>query len=120
MHVDDVVVAGSELATQGDRSLGEGGEVGDGAIRPDPHGPPERNEVIGSLPELGVGAVQASADCVWRVPGSEHADMLSSGDELLRKRLDVPVDPSLVGPGIGGDKRYAHGARVPVLKAELS
>ena len=79
----------------------------------------ERDEVVGGLPELGVGAVQASADGVRRIPGGEHANVVSSGDELLRKRLDVPVDASLIRPGIGRDKRYAHGARVPVLVAEL-
>ena len=54
-----------------------------------------------------------------RVPGGEHSDVVSPGYELLRQRLDVPVHASLVGPGIGGDKRDAHWARVPRWLAVL-
>ena len=113
VDVDDVVVAGAQLAAQGDRSLREGrrgsrprrwrrcrpcARAGRGSREP---------------PAARVGAVQAAADDVRRVPGGEHADVVSAGYELLRERLDVPVDASLVGPGIGRDKRYAHGVRVP-------
>ena len=52
--------------------------------------------------------------------GAKHANVVSAGDELLRERLDVPVDPSLIGPGIGGDERDAHRARVPRLLAVIS
>ena len=39
---------------------------------------------------------------------------------LIRERLDVPVHASLVGPGIGRNKRYAHLTRVPGRPAELT
>ena len=89
-------------------------------LAPKPTVRPERHQVVGQLPELAArrrGA--ASAEAVRRVPGSEHADLVPSVDQLLGERLDVPVDASLVRPGIGGDERDAHWARVPVLKAEL-
>ena len=71
VHVDDVVVAGAELAAQSDGALGEDREVGDGAVGADPDGPPERDQVVGRLPQLGMGAVQASADGVRRIPGGQ-------------------------------------------------
>ena len=119
MHVDDVVVAGSELAPERDRPLREGGEVGDGAVRPVTDGPPEGNEVVGSLPELGLGTVEAAAEDTRRIPRGEHSNVLSLGYELLRQRLDMPVHASLVRPGIGRDKRNAHRARVPRRLAVL-
>src|SRR5215208_3000326 len=57
--------------------------------------------------------MQASADETRRVPRSQHAHVIATGYELLRQRLDMPVYAALVGPGIGRDKRNAHGVRVP-------
>jgi hypothetical protein len=57
--------------------------------------------------------MEAVADGVGRVPGGEHPNVISPSYELLRERLNVPVDSSLVGPGIRRHKRDAHLARVP-------
>ena len=100
-----------------DRALREADEVGDGAVRADADGAAERHEVVGSVAELGRGAVQAAADGVRRVPGGEHANVVASGDELLRQRLDVPVHAPLVGPGIGRNQGDAHAMRVPAPPA---
>ena len=44
-----------------------------------------------------------------RVEGGEHADVVAATEELLGKRLHVPVHAPLVGPGIWRDESYAHG-----------
>ena len=82
-------------------------------------GPPQRDQVVRGLPNLGMGAVQASADRVGRVPRSQDTNVISPGDELLRQRLDMPVYASLISPGIGRHKRNAHCARVPTRMAIL-
>ena len=120
VHVDDVVVAGLELAAERDRALRKDREIRDRAVRADAERAPQRDQVVGSLPQLGMGAVQAATDAVRRIPGSQHANVIPPGDELLRQRLDVPVHASLIGPGIGRHKRNAHGVRVPVVLVVLS
>ena len=100
VDVDHVVASRAELPPQRDRALGEDREVGDRAVCPDPEGSAEWDEVVGSLPQLGVGAVQAAADGVRRIPGGEDPNVISPGDELLRQRLNVPVHAPLIGPGI--------------------
>src|SRR5205814_4774829 len=101
VHVDYVVVPGTQLAPKRDRPVGEDGEVRDGTVGTDPQRAPERDQIVGRIPKLGLGAVQAAADGVWGIPGSENADVLSPSDELLRQCLNMPVHPSLVSPGVG-------------------
>ena len=63
--------------------------------------------------------MQATCEGVWRIPGGQHANVLSSREELLRQRLDVPVHAPLEGPGIGGNQRDAHRVRVAVRVSGL-
>ena len=108
VHVDHVVVPALQLRAHAHDVLGEHAEVRDGAVRADADRASQRDQVVRRLPELGLGAMQATADSVRRVPRREHANVFSSRDELLRQRLNVPVDAPSIGPGIGGDKGNAH------------
>ena len=86
-------------------------------LAPIPIGAPERDQPVGLLAVLGGGAVQAARELVGRVPGREHANVVSTRQELLGERLDVPVHAPLVGPGVGRDEGYAHRVRVPAASA---
>ena len=57
VHVDDVVVAGLELTAERDRALRKDREIRDRAVRADAERAPQRDQVVGSLPQLGMGAV---------------------------------------------------------------
>src|SRR6185312_15864543 len=54
------------------------------------------------------GPTQGTAEPTRGVERGEHADVVATTDELLGKRLDVPVHTSLVRPGIWRDEPYAH------------
>ncbi len=45
--------------------------------------------------------MEAMAEPVGRVPRRENANVMTAIEQLLGKRLYVPVDTPLVGPGIG-------------------
>ena len=54
------------------------------------------------------GAVRRPAEAAGWVEGCEHTHVVAPAEELLGKRLDVPVHAALIGPGIWRDKRDAH------------
>ena len=90
----------------------EGREVGDRAVGAEADRAAERDQVVGQL-----AAAPAAARCSTRlsrsgrIEGSEHADVVAAAEELLGKRLDVPVHAALVGPGIWRDESDAHGSQ---------
>ena len=63
------------------------------------------------IEQRGTG-VKAAAEGAGRVPRGEHAYVVTTRQELLRKRLNVPVDAPLVGPGVGRYQSDAHSGRV--------
>jgi len=58
-------------------------------------------------------ALGQAAEAAGRVEGCEHTHVVAAAEELLGKRLDVPVHAALIRPGIWRDKSDAHeGLRV--------
>ena len=52
--------------------------------------------------------MQGTAGPPRRVEGSKHTDVVTAAEELLGKRLDVPVHAPPVRPGIWRHEAYAH------------
>ena len=109
VDVDDVEVALVQLAARGDHAAGrEGREVGDRAVGGEARRAPERDQVVGDLARLRRGTVQGPAEAAGRIEWREHANVMAAAEELLRKRLHVPVHAALVGPGIWRDECNSH------------
>jgi hypothetical protein len=54
--------------------------------------------------------VQDATEPIGRVDRREHADVVAPPEELLRERLDVPVDAAWIAPGVWRDESYTHEA----------
>ena len=52
--------------------------------------------------------MEAAAEPVGGVRGRQHPDVVTASEQLLSEGLDVAVDATLIGPGIGGYQRYTH------------
>ena len=106
--------APAQLATGvEDAALRRRGGVGDGAIGGNADRAAERHQIVGDLTRFGRSPVRQAAEAPRRVEGCEHTHVVAAAEELLGKRLDVPVHAALIGPGIWRDKRDAHeGLRV--------
>jgi len=109
VDVDDVVAAVAQLpARRNDTPGREGGQIGDRAIGGEAGGAAERDQVIGDLAPLRLGTVKRPAKAPGRVERSKHANVMAATEELLGKRLHVPVHAALVGPGIWRNERNSH------------
>ena len=67
----------------------------------------------------GMRSVKRPAEPVGRIPGSHHPELVPPAQELRGKRLDMPVHPSRIGPGVRRDYGDTHRAKpscsAPVL-----
>jgi hypothetical protein len=109
VHVDDVEIAAAKLAPRGEDAAGrEGSEVGDRAVGGEARRAAQRHEVVGRPPLLRRRPVKRPAEPVGRVEGSENANVMAAAEELLGKRLHMPVHAALVAPGIWRDESDSH------------
>jgi hypothetical protein len=109
VDVDHVELALAQLPPRRDRAAGgEGRDVGDRAVGADPDRAAEGGEVVRQLARFRRRPVQRTAEPIRRIEGSEDADVVAPAEELLGKRLHVPVHAPLVGPGIWRDESDAH------------
>ena len=117
--MDDVEAAGAQLTAQPHQGIGEGREVGDGAVGAVADRPAQGNEVVGRPLEPRRAAVKTAAEAVGGIPGSEDADVITTAEKLLGQRLHMPVHASLICPGVGRNQRDAHRVRVPRTPVRL-
>ena len=113
VDVDDVEVAGLELAAQASaRRCGVSARFETAPLAGMPGRAAERDDVLGQRALLRAGtAMQPLAAAVRGVEGRQDADMMPLGEQLLGQSLDVPRHAPRVRPRIGGDQGDAHRAR---------
>ncbi len=109
LHVDDVELAGAELTPHAGDRIGQGRDVGDGAVRGNPDRATERDQVVRARPDARFStAVERASEAIGRVPGGQDADLVIPGDEVLGERLGMPIYAPLVRPRIWRDESDSH------------
>ena len=109
VDVDDVEVLAAHLPSGRQHPTAwEWRQIAHGSVDSKAHRAPQRRQVIRQIPRFRRRSVQDPADPARRVIGGKHANVVATAEELLSKRLHMPIHAPLIRPGIWRDESYAH------------
>ena len=109
VQVDDVELAGAQLAPQRGDGARRRRQVGDGAVGRPAERRAERDQPLRRLAVLRArSAVQPRRAAVVVIVGREHPHVMPGDQQLACERLDMPGHPAGIRPGVGRDDRDPH------------